>query len=640
MILKCKMCGGDLDVHPGRLVAECLFCGSLQTVPNISDEKKATLYDRAGYYRRNNEYDKALGLYEQLISEDNTDAEAHWNAVLCRYGIEYVEDARSHRRIPTVNRTHFKSIFEDIDYTSALKFADEEQTEIYKKEADIIDSIQKEILEFSYIEEPFDVFICYKESDNQGRRTSDSVIAYEIYKELKKEGYRVFFARVTLEDKLGTAYEPYIFAALNSAKIMLVVGTSADNLNSVWVKNEWSRYLAFMQEDDSKSLIPVYKDMSPYDMPEEFAFLQAQDFGKIGALQDIVRGVQKLLTNNQNISNGANTDDVGSISLLKRAYMYLEDQEWSAADKYFERALDADPECGDAYLGKILFQNRCKNISELSGLRHIEYDDKDFSKFLKYGKEQDISFVKEVISKAERENLKEKNRRKRKAKKAIKIISVATLLFSSIALIIHIVLKRKRTRETYEEAISKLDDNSLEAYELAESIKGYDGVVDVVNESAYSNALKSMETGNLGDAELYLSYVEDGYQDKDELLKLCDQYAPDVGVWVCEDEQIITRVKIDTKSKAFTYTLEDSSWTGVKPEVNYEAGTFAWEMDEEIPVGFLNPEMEVALVEYSFDMNTRTMNEIRHTSNGLVPIQKEFSKSSLLIENFQSEMEN
>lgn len=88
---KCKMCGGDLDVHPGKSVAECLFCGSLQTVPNISDEKKATLYDRAGYYRRNNEYDKALGLYEQLISEDNTDAEAHWNAVLCRYGIHLMD---------------------------------------------------------------------------------------------------------------------------------------------------------------------------------------------------------------------------------------------------------------------------------------------------------------------------------------------------------------------------------------------------------------------------------------------------------------------------------------------------------------------------------------------------------------------
>lgn len=85
------MCGGDLDVHPGKSVAECLFCGSLQTVPNISDEKKATLYDRAGYYRRNNEYDKALGLYEQLISEDNTDAEAHWNAVLCRYGIHLMD---------------------------------------------------------------------------------------------------------------------------------------------------------------------------------------------------------------------------------------------------------------------------------------------------------------------------------------------------------------------------------------------------------------------------------------------------------------------------------------------------------------------------------------------------------------------
>lgn len=86
-IIKCKMCGGDLSIQPGMTVAECMYCGSMQTIPNISDEKKATLYDRAGYYRRNNDYDKAMSIYEQLIAEDSTDAEAHWSAVLCRYGM-------------------------------------------------------------------------------------------------------------------------------------------------------------------------------------------------------------------------------------------------------------------------------------------------------------------------------------------------------------------------------------------------------------------------------------------------------------------------------------------------------------------------------------------------------------------------
>ena len=64
-----------------------------------------------------------------------------------------------------------------------------------------------------------------------GRTIKDgdvSVIAQDVYDALTTKGYRVFFSRITLEDKLGTEYEPYIFAALNSAKVMLAFGTSYD----------------------------------------------------------------------------------------------------------------------------------------------------------------------------------------------------------------------------------------------------------------------------------------------------------------------------------------------------------------------------------------------------------------------------
>ena len=59
--------------------------------------------------------------------------------------------------------------------------------------------------------------------------------------------------------KLGQEYEPYIFAALNSAKIMLAFGTDYEYFNAVWVKNEWSRFLKLMAKDKEKHLIPCYK---------------------------------------------------------------------------------------------------------------------------------------------------------------------------------------------------------------------------------------------------------------------------------------------------------------------------------------------------------------------------------------------
>ena len=289
-IFKCKMCGGTLEFTPGDTVAVCDSCGTKQTLPKLDDDRRANLYDRANHFRRNNEYDKAMGIYEQILAEDNTDAEAYWSLVLCRYGIEYVEDPSTHRRMPTVNRAQFTSVFDDDNYKSALHYADAAQKEVYASEAEAINEIQKGILAISQKEQPFDVFICYKETDANGRRTQDSVLANDLYHQLTQEGFKVFFARITLEDKLGTAYEPYIFAALNSAKVMVVLGTKPEHFNAVWVKNEWSRYLALVKNSGGKKmLIPAYKDMDPYDLPEEFSHLQAQDMSKLGFMQDLRR---------------------------------------------------------------------------------------------------------------------------------------------------------------------------------------------------------------------------------------------------------------------------------------------------------------------------------------------------------------
>ena len=321
-IFKCKMCGGTIEFNPGDTVGVCDSCGTKQTLPRLDDDRKANLYDRANHFRRNNDFDKAAGIYEQILNEDNTDAEAYWSLVLCHYGIEYVEDPQSRKRIPTVNRAQFTSIFDDDNYKSALHYADSYQKELYEDEAKAINEIQKGILAISQKEEPFDVFICYKETDNSGRRTQDSVLANDLYHQLTQEGFKVFFSRITLEDKLGTAYEPYIFAALNSAKVMVVLGTKPEYFNAVWVKNEWSRYLSLVKNSNGKKmLIPAYKDMDPYDLPEEFSHLQAQDMSKLGFMQDLIRGIKKIAkADEQNSREKAKKDLIGAVIGFIRKY--------------------------------------------------------------------------------------------------------------------------------------------------------------------------------------------------------------------------------------------------------------------------------------------------------------------------------
>jgi len=391
-LFKCKMCGGSLEVNAGESVVTCEYCGTQQTLPKLDDEKRANLYDRANHFRRNNEFDKAMAIYEQILGEDKTDAEAYWSIVLCRYGIEYVEDPSSHRRIPTVNRAQYTSILADEDYKSALANADTYQKSIYEIEAKAIDEIQKGILAISSKEEPFDVFICYKETDNNGRRTPDSVLAQELYYGLKNEGFKVFFARISLEDKLGSAYEPYIFAALNSAKVMVVLGTKSEFFNAVWVKNEWSRYLALIKQGQKKMLIPAYKDMDPYDLPEEFSHLQAQDMSKLGFMQDLIRGIKKIAGKEKKepvketvIVNQINQDH-DTAPMLKRAFLFLEDGDFDSADEYAEKVLDIDPECSDAYIIKLLIDLKLRSASQISSYATPIDHNPNYIKALRFAK--------------------------------------------------------------------------------------------------------------------------------------------------------------------------------------------------------------------------------------------------------------
>lgn len=393
------MCGGSLEIQSNETVAECEYCGAKQTLPKLNDEKRVNLYDRANHFRRNNEFDKASAIYEQILNEDGTDAEAYWSLVLCRYGIEYVEDPLSHKRIPTVNRAQFTAIFDDDNYKLALENADTYQRIIYEEEAKAINEIQKGILAISQKEEPFDIFICYKETDNSGSRTRDSVLAQDLYYQLKQEGFKVFFARITLEDKLGSAYEPYIFAALNSAKVMVVLGTKPEYFNAVWVKNEWSRYLSLIKNGEKKMLIPAYKDMDPYDLPQEFSHLQAQDMSKLGFMQDLIRGIKKIVGRvappNAVSVQTKTTSSVSS--LTKRAWFALEDEEFNKANEFCEKILNEDPENSKAYFIKMMLEFKCPS-KENAVARLIDIEkSKNYKRAYQFGNAEEQAELDDLL---------------------------------------------------------------------------------------------------------------------------------------------------------------------------------------------------------------------------------------------------
>jgi alpha-tubulin suppressor-like RCC1 family protein len=370
-IIKCKMCGGSLQISEDSSVCECEYCGTRQTVPKADDEKKLKLFDRAGRLLRGCEFDKAAGVFESIVADFPEEAEAYWGLVLCKYGIEYVDDPSTGKKIPTCHRSSFDNVMKDPNFEQACENADAIARRVYRDEARAIEELRQAILQVSGREEPYDVFISYKETDGEGQRTLDSVIAQDIYRELTREGYRVFFSRISLENRLGTEYEPYIFAALNSARVMIVVGTDYEHFDAVWVKNEWSRYLKLIAKGEKKTLIPVFRDMDAYDMPEAFNNITALDMGKLGALQDLVHGVEKILGKKQAepgpaqqvIQQVIQGGGPNVTALLQRGNMALEDREWDKAKEFFDQVLNIDAKCGAAYLGLGMVEEKARDRS-------------------------------------------------------------------------------------------------------------------------------------------------------------------------------------------------------------------------------------------------------------------------------------
>ena len=161
-VLLCRCCGARLDIKQGASIVKCGYCGVQQTVPILGFDEEALLWDRAEELRRSGEYDRAMSLYEQIAALCPDEPDVYWSKVLCRYGVEYVEEAESHRRIPTINRIQYTSVIDDEDYRKAVRLAlNGDQRRIYILEAQSLDSLRGKILSVSLHEQPYDLSLIH-----------------------------------------------------------------------------------------------------------------------------------------------------------------------------------------------------------------------------------------------------------------------------------------------------------------------------------------------------------------------------------------------------------------------------------------------------------------------------------------------
>ena len=194
---------------------------------------------------------------------------------------------------------------------------------------------------------------------------------------------------------------------------MLHVTMSAEHSESVWVRNEWSRFLSLIAEGQQKVLIPCYKDMSAYDLPDEMQSLQGQDMSKVGAMQDLVYGIEKIFRKKTNTVEKKEIVEatVGSSSykgLLKKGYTYLRNGRFDEADSTFDAAIKISEMPGEAYLGKVLAEYQFKTVDEvLETADEVVVDCDNFVMAKEFADEETAKLLKKIEDTLRYNRLKE-----------------------------------------------------------------------------------------------------------------------------------------------------------------------------------------------------------------------------------------
>lgn len=386
--LKCKMCGSNLEIEDSITVCKCEKCGTSQTVPDIEDDKELKLFERAGRLRFNCDFDKAAGIYNTITDSYTEEAEGYWGLILCKYGIEYADNA-SGKKVPVCHRISYDSVMDDEDFELVMENSDSESRAIFREEAKIIEENRKKYIQIAESEQPYDIYISYRAKDDNGDKTAVSEIAGHLYNKLTSAGYSVFLSEAALKGKKQSDCEPYIYSALNSANVMLALGTSYDDYNDVWVKNEWNRYLEIAEKNKNKCLIPCYKDVDEYDIPKEFAGLKVCQLGNDDTFNNImaeIANVVKPESVNQPAPEPEKAEPAEEIELeeieiiepvdinklLDEGFSAISDKNWKEANKLFFQVLDEEPDNSKAYWGQLLVQQECTNAREMADNLYLQ----------------------------------------------------------------------------------------------------------------------------------------------------------------------------------------------------------------------------------------------------------------------------
>ena len=293
----CKTCGANLDISAAvNGVIECPYCRNVWTLAKKETSPAALSYLRIGEHDLDTcKFDDAFLSYKKAAEAEPDEPEAYFGMALATFKVQYLKDEIDNCLRPVCHEITDKRFSENRDYIRARAMATPAQRAEYEKRAREIDYIQSEFYKLKLSGVDYDCFICVKVTDDKtGLKTSDYKSADDIYFALKGKGYKPFFSERELSNVTGADYEARILYALYSSECMLVVCRNEEYLQTPWVKNEYSRFLKLVNDDEKEtdSIAIAFADRPIEKLPGRNGKLQGIDLRKLDALYEVENFVE------------------------------------------------------------------------------------------------------------------------------------------------------------------------------------------------------------------------------------------------------------------------------------------------------------------------------------------------------------
>lgn len=403
-VFKCKTCEWVLDVSEAKGgVVECKFCHNKYTLPRQETRGGEALYDlRRGEHELDVcKFGDAFASYSKAAEREPAEPEAYFGMALAQFKVQYLKDTVNNCMQPICHDVSENRFVDYVHYKKALELATPEQRLEYERRASEIDYIKSEFYNLRQSGLSYDCFICVKVTENGDRAregtktyTQDSVEALKLYNFLKSNGFSPFYSEAEIHGKTGADYEAIILYALYTSECMLVMCSDKEYLQTPWVKNEYTRFLSLInneeKERDAISILfrgePIehlpgrsrkvqginLADADAYSLVEnyvenhtpeararkreEVARKQREEEERLRKIDEQESILRELKAEQEKLRKTAvSAAGAPSVkSLLMRAEQFLDAGDKPNAGNYYNKVLDVAPECAAAWWGLFL----------------------------------------------------------------------------------------------------------------------------------------------------------------------------------------------------------------------------------------------------------------------------------------------